>query len=57
MKVYDVLGTEVSTLVNEEKAAGEYHVEFDGSKLASGIYFYKLQTPDFSAIKKMILLR
>ena len=57
LKVYDVLGNEVATLVNEEKSAGEYHVVFDGSKLASGIYFYKLQTSDFSAIKKMILLR
>ncbi|MFA6978764.1 MAG: T9SS type A sorting domain-containing protein [Ignavibacteriaceae bacterium] len=57
LKVYDVLGNEVATLVNEEKPAGEYQVEFDGSKLASGIYFYKLQTSKFSAIKKMILLR
>jgi hypothetical protein len=67
LKVYDVLGNEVATLVNEEKSAGEYQVEFDGSKLsgrvsakgeyASGVYFYKLQTSNFSAIKKMILLR
>jgi len=57
LKVYDVLGKEVATIVNEEKPAGRYHVAFDGSKLASGVYFYKLQTSDFSAIKKMILLR
>ncbi|MCK9424563.1 MAG: T9SS type A sorting domain-containing protein [Ignavibacteriaceae bacterium] len=57
LKVYDVLGNEVATLVNEEKSAGEYQVEFDGSKLASGIYFYTLHSSNFSAIKKMILLR
>jgi len=57
LKVYDVLGKEVATIVNEEKPAGRYHVAFDGSKLASGVYLYKLQTSDFSAIKKMILLR
>lgn len=57
LKVYDVLGNEVATLVNEQKVPGKYQVEFDGSKLASSIYFYKLQTSNFSAIKKMILLR
>lgn len=57
LKVYDVLGNEVAILVDEEKATGEYQVEFDGSKLASGIYFYTLHTSNFSAIKKMILLR
>lgn len=63
LKVYDVLGTEVATLVNEEKPAGEYHVSFNSQQttnnqpLASGIYFYNLHTSNFSAIKKMILLR
>ena len=57
LKVYDVLGNEVATIVNEEKPAGKYQVAFNGSKLASGIYFYKLQTSNFSAIKKMVLLR
>jgi hypothetical protein len=60
LKVYDVLGNEVATLVNEESAtggAGEYEVVFDGSKLTSGIYFYRLQLNDFVEVKKMILLR
>jgi len=61
LKVYDVLGNEVATLVNEEKAAGSYEVEFQsavgGRQLASGIYFYKLQASDFTQIKKMILLK
>ncbi len=57
LKVYDVLGDEITTLVNEELGAGEYEVEFDGSKLASGIYFYKLKFEKFSETKKMILLK
>jgi len=57
LKVFDILGNEIATIVNEEKSAGEYSVEFDGSKLASGIYLYKLQTSSYSAIKKMILMR
>jgi hypothetical protein len=50
-KVYDILGREVATLVNEEKSAGTYEVEFNGSNLASGIFFYQLKAgsynPDF----------
>ena len=57
IKVYDILGREVVTLVNEEKPAGNYDVEFDGSELSSGIYFYKLQTESYSSVKKMILLK
>ena len=57
LKVYDVLGNEVVTLVNEYRSVGNYVVEFDASNLASGIYFYKLQTGSFIATKKMILLR
>jgi len=57
LKVYDILGKEVATLVNEEKPAGEYEVEFDGTALASGIYFYRFRTGSFTEIKKMILLR
>ena len=57
LKVYDVLGREVATLVNEEKPAGEYEVEFDGSALTSGIYFYRLKAGEFSETKKMILLK
>ncbi len=65
LKVYDVLGNEVATLVNEEKPAGEYEVEFDGSALTSGIYFYQLKAGDpstssgqgYSETRKMVLLK
>ena len=57
IKLYDVLGNEVATLVNEEKPAGSYEVNFNASQLSSGIYFYKLQAGSFSETKKMILLR
>ena len=57
LKVYDVLGREVAALVNEEKPTGSYVVEFDASNLASGVYFYSLQTGNFIQTKKMILLR
>lgn len=57
LKVYDLLGNEISTLVNEQKAAGSYSVDFDASKLTSGMYLYKLISGSFSSTKKMILLR
>lgn len=57
IKVYDVLGNEVAMLVNEDKQAGAYEVEFDGSALTSGIYFYQLKAGEFVATKKMILLK
>ncbi len=57
MKVYDVLGNEVATLVNEQKPAGVYEVEFNASQLSSGIYFYKLQAGSFVETKKMILMK
>jgi hypothetical protein len=57
IKVYDLLGREVATLVNEKKPAGEYEVEFDGNRLPSGIYFYQLKAGEFSETKKMILLK
>ncbi len=57
LKIYDVLGNEIATLVNEEKPAGSYEVEFDASSLSSGIYFYKLQSGSFIQTKKMILLK
>ncbi|MEJ2105519.1 MAG: T9SS type A sorting domain-containing protein, partial [Ignavibacteriaceae bacterium] len=56
IKVYDLLGKEVATLVNEEKPFGNYAVEFDGSDLSSGVYFYRMQAGGFSNIKKFILL-
>jgi hypothetical protein len=57
IKVYDVLGNEVSTLVNEEKPAGEYEVEFNATELPSGIYFYQLKAGSFVQTMKMVLLR
>jgi photosystem II stability/assembly factor-like uncharacterized protein len=57
LKIYDVLGREVATLVNEEKPAGEYEVEFDGSSLTSGIYFYQIKAGEFLQTKKMVLLK
>jgi len=57
LKVYDVLGNEVATLVNEKKNPGSHKVSFDGSNFSSGIYYYKLSVDNFSDTKKMILLK
>ena len=57
IKVFDVLGNEITTLINEELNAGEYEVEFDGSKLTSGIYFYQLKANSFIETKKMVLMK
>jgi hypothetical protein len=59
LKVYDLLGREVATLVNEEKPAGSYNAQFtmNNVQLSSGIYFYKLQAGEFVETKKMILLK
>ncbi len=57
LKVYDVLGNEIATLVNEEKSAGNYEVEFDASSLPSGIYFYQLRLGNFVETKKMVLMK
>jgi hypothetical protein len=55
--VYDILGREVSLLVNEMKEAGSYRVEFDGSGLSSGVYFYRLTASDFVQTRKLLLVR
>ncbi len=57
LKVFDVLGREIKTLVNENKNAGYYEIDFDANNLNSGIYFYKLTTNNFSEMKKMILVK
>ena len=61
LKVYDILGNEVATLVNEYRNAGTYEVEFQSTvgshQLANGIYFYQLKAGDFVETKKMILLK
>jgi hypothetical protein len=57
LKVYDVLGKEIASLVNEVKEAGSYTVDFNASNLANGAYFYKLQAGSFSQVKSMMLLK
>lgn len=57
LKVYDVLGNQITTLVNEQKSAGTYQVEFDASQLTSGIYFYELIAGKFRQTNKMLLLK
>ena len=57
LKIYDVLGKEVMTLVNDVKSAGNYEVEFNASNLSSGAYFYKIQAGQFTDIKRMMLIK
>jgi PKD repeat protein len=57
LKVYDITGREVVTLLNEEKTPGKYNVAFDGSALASGVYFYRIKTSEFAASKKCLLVK
>jgi hypothetical protein len=57
LKVYDILGNEVVTLVNEEKSPGKYIAEFNASTLASGVYMYTLRTNNFIQSKKMVLMK
>lgn len=57
LRVYDLIGREVAVLVNENLTAGIYEKTFDASGLSSGIYYYQLTTPEFSSVKKMMLIR
>jgi hypothetical protein len=57
LKVYDVMGSEIAVLVNEEQPTGTYEVEFNAAELSSGIYFYKLQAGNFTETKKMLLMK
>jgi hypothetical protein len=57
LKVYDVLGNEIATLVNEEKQPGMYEVEFNGTGFPSGIYFYQLKAGNYIETKKMVLIK
>jgi len=57
LKVYDIIGKEVVALVNENKTAGNYSVQFNASNLPSGIYFYQIESGSFSSTKKLILLK
>lgn len=57
LKVYDILGNEVASLVNEEKPSGTYQVRFNGTQLSSGVYIYKLETKDIINVKKMLMIK
>lgn len=57
LKVYDILGNEVTTLTNEQKEPGYYEVDFNASNFASGVYLYRIQSGDFISMKKMLLLK
>ncbi len=57
LKIYDVLGKEVATLVNEKQDAGTYSVQWNASVYSSGVYFYKLQSNGFVQTKRMILTK
>jgi hypothetical protein len=55
--VYDILGREIAILVNEQLKPGTYEISWDASQYASGIYFYKLMTDEFTEAKKMVLIK
>ena len=57
LKVYDILGREVATLVNQKQNPGNYKVTFDATNLPSGVYVYRMQSGNFTSSKKLILLR
>jgi len=57
IRVFDVLGREVATLVNENKPVGNYSVQFNANKLTSGVYFYKMEAGSFTQTKKIVLLK
>jgi hypothetical protein len=57
LKIFDILGREIETLVSEVKTPGAYEIIFDGSKISSGVYFYTLMAEDFSETKKLVLLK
>ena len=57
LKVYDILGREVVTLVNEEKSAGAYTDQWDASGVSSGVYFYRIKAGDFVQTKRMMVVR
>ena len=57
LKIYNVLGQEIETLINEEKPAGNHQIEFNAANLPSGVYFYKIRAGSFSQVKKMLLIK
>jgi Secretion system C-terminal sorting domain len=57
LKIYDILGNEVKTLVSEQKSVGSYNINFDASGLASGFYIYRLTANNFVSTKKMLMIK
>jgi len=57
LKIYDILGNEITTLINKELRSGTYEIDFDAGYLPSGIYFYRIATKEFFETKKMVLIR
>jgi hypothetical protein len=57
LKVYDVLGNEVATLIDKAQSSGTYEVEFSNQQLSNGIYFYQLRSGNYEETKKMVLLK
>ena len=57
LKVYDITGREIKVLVNEMKQSGYYTVDFNGAGFASGVYFYRIQSSDFTSVKRMVLIK
>jgi len=57
LKIYNILGKEIATLVNQKQSGGTYEINFDASNLTSGIYFYQISTSDFNQVRKMMLIK
>ena len=57
IKIYDVLGNEITTLIDEEKPVGTYELNWNADNLTSGVYFYQLKAGDFVETKKMVLMK
>jgi hypothetical protein len=57
LKVFNILGEEVTTLVNEDQSAGSHTVRFEAERLSAGTYFYRLETPNFRETRKMLLMK
>jgi len=57
VKIYDIPGNEIATLINEQQSAGKYETTFDASNLANGVYIYRIQVHDFVSSKKMMIVK
>ncbi|MCX6166044.1 MAG: T9SS type A sorting domain-containing protein [Ignavibacteriae bacterium] len=57
LKIFDILGREVSALINEYKNAGYYNIDFNASELSSGVYYYKFESGDYNEVKKMTIIK